>query len=308
MSLPPVPASQDTLQFLERCHALGAAGVQTKITGDPKQLRARAEDLGMWIEAMISVRHTTPETLEHEILQAKAAGCTLARDGLLGGRRYETFPSLADWNNWKTASLTKLKQAIPIFEKHQFTLALENHKDWTLDEYLGLFHAHPSEYFGACLDFGNNLSLLDDVMNTFHAVLPYLKATHCKDIAVAPCPAGFLLSEVPLGEGILDLPAMFRVLGDHHPRVHLALEMITRDPLLVPCLTDHYWTTFPERSGLSLARTLRFVNRNACATELSEPENLTAAQHLQLEEKNIQACFAYAQRGLRNKPGSAADS
>ena len=243
MSLPPVPAgrdaaAQDTLQFFERCHALGASGVQTKITGDPLQLRARAEELGMWLEAMISIRNATPETLEHEILQAKAAGCTLARDGLLGGRRYETFRTLSDWNSWKAESLRKLTEAIPIFEKHHFTLALENHKDWTLDEYSGLFKRFESEYFGACLDFGNNLSLLDDVTEPFQAVRPYLKATHCKDVAVASCAEGFLMSEVPLGEGILDLPSLLAPLANHQPHVHLSLEMITRDPLLVPCLTD----------------------------------------------------------------------
>jgi len=40
------------------------------------------------------------------------------------------------------------------------------------------------------------------------------------------------------------------------PRVRLNLEMITRDPLKVPCLMDRYWLTFPERSGVYLARTL----------------------------------------------------
>ncbi len=301
MSLPPVPAgrdatTQDTLQFLERCHNFGASGVQTKITGDPRQLRARADELGMWLEGMISIRTTTPETLEQEILLAKAAGCTLARDGLLGGRRYETFRTLAEWNAWKAESMRKLREAIPVFEKHQFTLAIENHKDWALDEYTGLFKTFESQYFGACLDFGNNLSLLDDVTETFHTVLPYLKATHCKDIALAPCAEGFLLSEVPLGEGVLDLPSLFASLAKQQPHVHLSLEMITRDPLLVPCLTDQYWATFPERGAIPLARTLRFVNQNKSATPLPEPEQLTATQHLQLEEKNIEACFAYAKR------------
>ncbi len=64
MSLPPVPSGGDTIDFLERCHALGAAGIQSQISGDPHRLRERAEQLGMWIEAMISVRNTTPEWLD----------------------------------------------------------------------------------------------------------------------------------------------------------------------------------------------------------------------------------------------------
>lgn len=295
MSLPPVPHGNDTLQFLEKCHALGARGIQAQITGDAPAVRARAEQLGMWVEAMISIRRSTPETLEQAILKAKEAGCSIARDGLLGGRRYETFNTLANWNAWVAESLDKLKMAIPIFDKHKFTLALENHKDWTTDEYVKLFKTYSSEYFGACLDFGNNISLLDGLMETIEAAAPYTKATHFKDMAVEPYADGFLLSEVPLGTGVLDLPRAVALVQQANPHVHLALEMITRDPLKVPCLDDHYWITFPDRNGIFLARTLRFVNQHKSATPLPTPEELPHAEHARVEEENIRACFRYAQ-------------
>ncbi len=309
MSLPPVPRApdgviHDTLQFLERCHALGAAGIQTQITGDVRQLRARADELGMWMEAMISVRNNTMESLEQAIINAKEAGCTIARDGLLGGRRYETFNTLDEWNAWVGESQRKLDGALPIFEKHKLTLALENHKDWTLEQYLDLFQAHQSEYFGACLDFGNNLSLLDCPMETIEAAAPYTKATHFKDIAVAPYADGFLLSEVPLGSGVLDLPRALTILYKANPKVRLSLEMITRDPLKVPCLQDRYWVAFPERNGSYLARTLRFVNKHQSSTPLATPEELTRAEHIAVGEENIRACFRYSrQRGSGSPSG-----
>jgi 3-oxoisoapionate decarboxylase len=293
LSLPPTPHGRDTMQFLEKCHALGAAGVQTQINGDPHKVRARAEELGMWVEAMVSVRNSTPEHLEQSILNAKEAGCTLARDGLLGGRRYETFHTLADWNAWVAESRKKLETAIPIFEKHKFTLALENHKDWTAEQYIELFKKYQSEYFGACLDFGNNISLLDGWMETIEAAAQYTKATHFKDMGVMPYADGFLLSEVPLGTGVLDLPKAVDVVRKANPNVRFSLEMITRDPLQVSCLTDHYWITFPERNGLYLARTLRFVTEHKSKTPLPTPEELPAAEHARVEEENIRACFRY---------------
>ncbi len=295
MGLPPVPQGHDTLQFLEKCHALGARGIQAQITGDAPALRARAEELGMWVEAMISIRKSTPETLEQAVINAKEAGCTIARDGLLGGRRYETFKTLADWKAWVTESMDKLKMAVPICDKHKFTLALENHKDWTTEEYIRLFKTYSSEYFGACLDFGNNISLLDGLMETIEAAAPYTKATHFKDMAVEPYEDGFLLSEVPLGTGVVDLPKAVALVQKANPSVHLALEMITRDPLKVPCLDDRYWITFPDRNGIFLARTLRFVNQHKSATHLPTPEELTYSEHAKLEEENIKACFRYAQ-------------
>ncbi len=295
MALPPVPHGQDTVSFLEKCQGFGAKGIQAQITGDPHQLRARAEQLGMWVEAMISVRKNTPETLEAAIFNAKEAGCTIARDGLLAGRRYETFNSLAEWKAWIAESISKLEMAIPIFEKHQFTLALENHKDWTLDEYVKLFKTYSSEYFGACLDLGNNISLLDGPMDMIEAAAPYAKATHFKDVAVEPYKDGFLLSEVPLGTGVLDLPGAVALLRKANPKVHLTLEMITRDPLKVPCLDDRYWVTFPDRNGIFLARTLRFVNGHKSVTPLPAPEELTPSEHARVEEENIKACFRYVE-------------
>ena len=283
----------DTLEFLERCHALGAAGIQTHMNGDLARVRACAEKLGMWMEAMLSVQMSTPEQFEQGILDAKAAGCTVARDALLSGRRYETFQSLAEWNDWKKHSFEVVAGAIPILEKHKFTLALENHKDWTADEFGALFKAYPSEYLGACVDFGNNLSLLDDPMALIEAAAPYAKATHIKDMAVQPCPGGFEMAEVPLGTGILDLPKMIAVLQKANPGIRFALEMITRDPLPVPCLADDYWTALPDRNGVYLARTLRYVERHKSKQPLPSFDAMAPGERWRAEEENIRACFQY---------------
>lgn len=282
----------DTLEFLERCHGLGAAGIQAQINGDAAKVRARAEELSMWVEAMLSIRNATPEQLEKAILDAQAAGCTVARDGLLGGRRYETFHSLDEWNVWKKHSFEVVDKALPVFEKHKFTLALENHKDWTADEYAALFKKYSSEYLGACIDFGNNISLLDDPMALIEAAAPYAKSTHVKDMAVRPYADGFEMSEVVMGTGILPLEKFFTILWKANPQLKMSLEMISRDPLKVPCLTDQYWVTFPDRNGLMLARTLRMVEAHKNA-DLPMFTGLDAVRWRQKETENIQACLKY---------------
>lgn len=294
--IPKVPGSPDcphadTLELLERCHALGASGLQAHINGDLTKLRARAEELGMWTEGMMAARYSTPEQFEKAICDAKAVGCTVARDAMLSGRRYESFSSLSEWNAWRKQSFELIERIVPVLEKHKFTLALENHKDWTSDEYVELFRTYSSEYLGACVDFGNNLSLLDDPMAFIEAAAPYAKTTHIKDMAVGPCETGLLMSEVPLGAGILDLPRMVALLQKANSNIHWALEMITRDPLEVPCLTDQYWTTFPDRNGIYLARTLRYVNEHQGS--LPKFDHLSPEERARVEEDNIRACFRY---------------
>ena len=47
---------------------------------------------------------------------------------------------------------------------------------------------------------------------------------------------------------------MWAVLKKANPKLQPMHEMITRDPLKVPVLTDKYWATWPDRRGKYLPR------------------------------------------------------
>jgi hypothetical protein len=74
--------------------------------------------------------------------------------------------------------------------------------------------------------------------------------------------------------------------------------MITRDPLKVPCLDDGYWASFPDRSGLYLARTLRFVQQHQSFSPLPHVSQLPHDKQRQLEDQNVIACLKYAHENL----------
>ena len=116
---------------------------------------------------------------------------------------------------------------------------------------------------------------------------------------------GFLLSEVPFGEGFLDLPKIVQMLLHARPEIQFTLEMITRDPLRVPCLGEKYWVTFPKRSGVHLARTLTMVRGNKPRAPLPSPEKLDHKARLSLEEDNVKRCLAYARESLGLRAASA---
>src|SRR5690242_2877625 len=70
----------DTLEFLEHCHTLGAAGIQVPINGDLKQIRNRADQTGMYIEAMVSLPHGSDvSAFEGALQNAKAVGAVALR-------------------------------------------------------------------------------------------------------------------------------------------------------------------------------------------------------------------------------------
>lgn len=288
------PQARDAYQFLEKCHALGAGGIQTQLNGDLAKLRARAEELGMYVEGMVSIpRNGDMSALERGLMDAKAVGALAVRVAMLSGRRYESFPTLAEWKQWVEQSHAALRLALPLIERHKVIVAIENHKDWTLEEFQRLLKTYESEYLQVCWDFGNNIALLDDTMEMVAALARYTKSTHIKDMAVRPYADGFLLSEVPLGSGLLDLPRIVALIQKANPRTKFSLEMITRDPLKVPCLTPQYWEVFPERHARYLARTLKLVQENSSRDPLPTITQLSREERLKVEEENIRACLRY---------------
>jgi len=294
----------DTYEFLEYCHSLAAGGIQASLSSlDPdylKRLRARAEQLGMYIEVMAELpKQDDTSAFESVVRAAKDAGALCARCAALGGRRYEDFSDLSDWQSFVARSRASIDRALAVATRVQLPLGIENHKDWTAEELASLMKQKSSEYLGVCLDTGNNISLLDDPANAIETLAPYAFSTHFKDMAVEPYADGFLLSEVPLGEGIIDLKRAISAVQRAHPKTRFTLEMITRNPLQVPCLTDKYWVTFPERNGRYLADTLRMVRRaTARLQHLPTVDHESRAGLLQLEEENIKQCLYYARTRL----------
>jgi sugar phosphate isomerase/epimerase len=286
---------KDTLEFLEYANSLGAAGIQSSLSSLDdayvKKVRARAEQLGMYVEIMCGLPRTDLDGFTRTLEAAKKVGALCARSACLSGRRYETFATLDDWKKFVVDSKAAIARAVPVADKLQMPFAIENHKDWTVDELTAILKGYSSEYFGVCLDTGNNISLLDDPMETVERLAPYALSTHIKDMGVAVGNNGFLLSEVVFGQGFQNIRAIVDTIQRARPKTKLTLEMITRNPLHVPCMTDKYWTTFPERNGVYLARTFRLVNQKQ--STLPTVDGLSPAAQLQLEEDNVKKCLAW---------------
>lgn len=301
------PRTKSAYDFLEYCHTLGAGGIQVGLdsleTGYLDKLRQRAEELGMYLEVIVSLPQVDDAAeFERHVAAAHQAGAECLRSACLNGRRYENFTSLDQWRNFVVESHKRITLAVPVLERHRMPMGLENHKDWTADEMVALLERHRSEYLGVCLDTGNNMALLDDPMDVIGKLVPYAVTTHFKNMAVQEYSEGFLLSEVPLGLGILDLAWVVDSIRKARPRTRLNLEMITREPLKVPCLTNKYWVTFPERNGVYLAQTLTLVREHPPAEPLPHVSGLEEAARRQQEEDNVKLCLAYAREklGLRS--------
>jgi sugar phosphate isomerase/epimerase len=135
-------------------------------------------------------------------------------------------------------------------------------------------------------------------MELIEGLAPYVINTHIKDMAVEEYEEGFLLSEVPLGQGVVDLKRAVALLKQKRPSVKFSLDMLTRDPLKVTCLTEKYWVTFPERNGKHLARMLAYVRAHKPKKGLTRVAGLDREGQLKLEMDILTECVRYANQEL----------
>ena len=293
------PGWHDALDVLDHCHDLGAGCLQIGVRNWTKdfagKVRDRRESLEIELEGQIGLPWKASDTnrFEREIRAAKEAGATILRTTCLGGRRYETFDSLEKWKDFSAKSYGALERAEPIARKEGVKLAVENHKDWRIEEQQLLLEHLGSEHIGMTFDFGNNFSLLEHPHDVAEALAPYIMSTHVKDMALAEYEDGFLLSEVPLGTGVLNIQRMMDICLNANPSIRFNLEMITRDPLRVPVLQDSYWTTMRELPARELASTLHLA-RSGKAAELPGIAGLDDAEQLAFEEQNVRQSFDFA--------------
>ncbi len=298
------PPFTNALEMIEHCSSLGFGGMQVGVggwdTGFSKKVRRRKEALDIFLEAQIGLPKSEGDVarFEAEVKAAKETGIDVFRAACLSGRRYENFDSMAAFQTFKEEAITSIQRAEPIMRKHRVKLALENHKDWRIAEMIAILNMIGSEWVGVTLDTGNNISLLEDPMEVVRSLAPYAFSVHLKDMAVAEYENGFLLSEVNLGEGCLDIDAMIKTIKQQQPDIRFNLEMITRDPLKIPCLTEKYWATFDQISTLELARYLHKVRTLKAKEPLPIISDKATDEQLALEVENNRTSLLYAKQNL----------
>jgi sugar phosphate isomerase/epimerase len=291
--------TRDPLTFLKYCHSIGAGGLQCVIgkrdEASLKELRAYVQDNNLFIEDSVSLGGKVDlERFEEGVRNAKAAGACAIR-GFCGGRRYEQFDKREQFDEFAKRSWNNIESVAPIVEKHRIPLAIENHKDWLIPHMLKMLKRIDSEYMGVCIDTNNSFALLEDPMDLVKAYAPWAHSVHLKDMAVCEYQDGFLLADVVIGEGTLDLPKIVDIIHKARPGVNFSAEMSTRNPLKVPCLGEKYWATFGDVPGVNLARTIRYVRTHASPKDaLPNIDNLSVDEQVKLEDQNVRKCLRYA--------------
>ncbi|MFV0453017.1 MAG: sugar phosphate isomerase/epimerase family protein [Propioniciclava sp.] len=134
--------------------------------------------------------------LRHYLDLATAAGATLVR-GMVQPQDRPRARSL-------------LEAVLPDYEKAGVMIALETYEQIGVAELVELVSTISSDSLGICLDPANSVAALEMPAATVAACAPWVVNLHVKDFAFHRSEGwiGFAYGGAPMGEGLLDYPAL----------------------------------------------------------------------------------------------------
>ncbi|HMP41613.1 MAG TPA: TIM barrel protein [Roseiflexaceae bacterium] len=219
-----------------------------------RAFRARADAHGITI--VVDTPVIDEAQLAEAIPAAAALGARVVRvmlSSILEGSR-TTAPG--GWPAYLDQMIARLRRLRPIAEQHQVILAPENHQDATSADLIRVCDEVGGEYIGVTLDAVNPLAVAEEPIAFARALGSRIVDVHLKDYHIYPSGSGYRLVRCALGEGVLDLPALFGVLADVAPRATCNIARHIR------IYEDDWWDGFGPRDVRDLLPVLRFVQRH----------------------------------------------
>ena len=263
-----------------------------------KRIRQALDDKGMFHELSLGAR-------QFEDLSLLSSAAATARDLgasrlqlAVGGRRTEDFTDPGQWQEFSDHWVRLLQQAEPVFKQSKLQLGVENHQDWLADELVAMLRKIDIPYIGACVDFSNNLALLEDPVEVVQKLAPYAVTSHLKDAGIGAIEEGCAIADVPLGQGILPLAKLMELLRRSKSDIHFCLEMLTRDPLKVSYLDESFWAVFGKRNTNRIDQFKSTILSKATTKPFPKISGMSSSQMRAVEDDNVRRSVAYARRTL----------
>jgi sugar phosphate isomerase/epimerase len=173
------------------------------------------------------------------------------------------------WPAYFEALVQRLRQVLPLAEELGITLAVENHQDVTSADLIDLYTASgESRAFGVTLDTGNPLAVAEDPVAFAERIAPLIRHVHLKDYTLHLAPNGYRLARCAAGEGVIDFPAILRIVRGNGHALLPSVEVAAQAARTIPILDASWWEHHRPAQAQKLIEALRVVWAQGRAQEL----------------------------------------
>lgn len=243
-------------------------------------------------------------TLERNIERAKAMGSPFVR-GVIASERASLPAGPIEQHMETTVKLLRAVRSRVM--DAGVKIVIEVHKDLLAWELRQVVETAGKEFVGVYMDTGNPVFVLEHPLTTLETLAPHICTLHLRDSVVYEHPRGVAVQWVPLGEGMIDFPALMARARALCPQVNVFIKPITgRPPQVLPYLEPGFWKSYPEmRAGdlakfLALARGGRPYEGHIVIEDLQGkpvPEHFLAAVQFQ-QKDHVERGVEYGRRVL----------
>lgn len=191
-----------------------------------------------------------------------------------------------------------LREACRAAEGMGLKIAMENHADFTVRELASIYGRVHSPAFGFTVDTANLAFDLDEPLRLTQIMAPYALTTHFKNYRVIRTPHGLALENCSLGDGDIDPVAVAEILAQHHPDLHLNIEIHSQfAPFPLDILKPGYWDRHPSPPGDGLSW---YLAKSWTRTDPPTPQaNLAdGPESWRVEREHLEASIAWARKAL----------
>jgi sugar phosphate isomerase/epimerase len=229
---------------------------------DMASLAHYAEEHDLYV--VIASSGYDPNKLQAAIDAAALIGAKTIRT-VVGGADFggDRRKMVGKWQSFMQEVLSGLAKAAKAAEEKGIHLGVENHQDVASEELIWLCEQIHSPYFGIVLDAANPLATAEEPVDFAKRILPHIKHVHLKDYWIYLSEVGYRLVRCPIGQGVVDFPALFKLFSEHCPDMTMAIEIGALEARHTRVLADDFWPEYPVRSAAQLAKTMRFVHSHA---------------------------------------------
>ncbi len=255
----PRPYDAHALLELAAYHNLATIEIPLDIIKDTtphglKEFRKRADSLGI---AIVLDGAVIDEAMLAALIPAAAAlGAPLARvmlSGMLEGAR-ATFPG--GWEAHLAKQIAVLQKMRPLAEQYNVVIAPENHQDLNSADLIRICDEVGGAHIGVTLDAVNPLAVAEDPIAFAQALGHRIVNVHLKDYFFYLTNQGYLLVRSALGQGVLDLPALFTVLATHAPKATCNIELAAINARHIRVFEPAWWQGYPTSYSIEAIRPL----------------------------------------------------
>jgi sugar phosphate isomerase/epimerase len=177
-----------------------------------EEMRRVAEAKGIALE--IGVQDVDLANLRAYLKMAEVLDARLCRIALNTHERHPGFEE----------SVKIIDELLASPEARGIVLALENHFHFNSEQMLRLAKHYENTNVGICLDTANSTGLLEPPRKTVDTLAPYAVSFHLKDYKVEQAKVGYRIFGAPLGEGLLDIPAVLKTVKEKSKDPNVILE------------------------------------------------------------------------------------